>query len=353
MLPRIAVAFALALLAGCTSTEGGFHLSWQEQHAHTSASLRGVSAVDAETCWASGSGGTFLRTTDGGENWTTGSVPGAEELDFRDVHAFDANTALLLSAGSPGEVWRTINGGRTWTRTHRDTTEDVFFDALSFGDSKRGMAFSDPVDDAFLLVATEDAGMTWNRVDPARLPDPIEGEAGFAASGTCLAALGKNRVWVGTGGSAARVLRTTDAGATWSVAATPLRQGEASSGVFSVAFLDAKRGIVVGGDYSRPDEREGTAAFSTDGGATWRLARGQPGYRSCVALAPVARPRMALAIGKEGASLSLDVGATWEPVDLPGHYALSFAPRAHGGAAVGWAVGVDGRVTRVELRTGG
>ena len=349
----IVLALALALLAGCSSVEGGFRLSWQAQHAHTSASLRGVSAVDATTCWASGSGGTFLRTTDGGETWITGSVPGAEELDFRDVHAFDANTALLLSAGSPGEIWRTEDGGQTWTRTHSDTTEDVFFDALGFGDRRHGMAFSDPVDGAFLLLSTTDAGRSWNRVDPARLPPPIDGEAGFAASGTCLAALGKRRIWVGTGGSAARVLRTTDGGASWSVAATPLRQGEASSGVFSVAFLDAKRGIVVGGDYNRPQEREGTAAFTTDGGATWRLAVGQPGYRSCVALAPVARPRMALAIGKEGASLSLDVGATWEPIDLPGHYALSFAPRARRGTAVGWAVGADGRVTRVELRTGG
>ncbi|MEE8467408.1 MAG: YCF48-related protein, partial [Planctomycetota bacterium] len=338
MRPRFALAFTSALLSGCTSTEGGFRLSWRPQHAHTSASLRGVSAVDAETCWASGTGGTFLRTTDGGRTWTSGSVPGAQELDFRDVHAFDANTALLLSAGSPGEVWRTTDGGQTWRRTHRDTSEGVFFDALGFGDSKRGMAFGDPVDGSFLLLRTTDAGTSWKRVDPMRLPAPIDGEAGFAASGTCLAALGKKRIWVGTGGSAARVLRTTDGGASWSVAATPLRQCEPSSGVFSVAFLDAQRGIVVGGDYSRPLEREGTAAFTTDGGATWRLARGQPGYRSCVALAPVARPRMAVAIGKEGSSLSLDAGETWEAVDLPGHYALSFAPRARRGTAVGWAV---------------
>ena len=151
MRPRIALTLTCALLAGCSSTEGGFRLSWRAQHAHTSASLRGVSAVDADTCWASGSGGTFLRTTDGGEHWTSGFVPGAEELDFRAVHAFDANTALLLSAGNPGEVWRTEDGGQHWTRTHRDTRQGVFFDALGFGDRRHGMAFSDPVEGAFLL----------------------------------------------------------------------------------------------------------------------------------------------------------------------------------------------------------
>src|SRR6202035_4327045 len=66
---------------------------WNPQKSNTTASLHGLSIVNANVVWASGTGGTFVRTTDGGETWQAGTVPGGEKLDFRDVYAVDGKTA--------------------------------------------------------------------------------------------------------------------------------------------------------------------------------------------------------------------------------------------------------------------
>nr|MBA3916599.1 glycosyl hydrolase [Terriglobales bacterium] len=92
----------------------------------TTENLRGVSAASPLVVWASGTHGTYLRTTDSGNTWTVRQVPGAEALDFRDVEAFGSNLAYLLSAG-PGDqsrIYKTRDGGRTWVLqfTNREPT---------------------------------------------------------------------------------------------------------------------------------------------------------------------------------------------------------------------------------------
>jgi photosystem II stability/assembly factor-like uncharacterized protein len=87
--------------------------TWAPQTSNTRASLRGVSAVDSRTVWASGSGGTYLATTDGGVTWRAGKVPDAETLDFRGIRAMDARTVYLLSSG-PGDksrIYKTRDSG--------------------------------------------------------------------------------------------------------------------------------------------------------------------------------------------------------------------------------------------------
>src|ERR1700752_3145272 len=90
---------------------------WVKQEVATDAAFRGLSVVNAKVVWASGTKGTFIRTVDGGAHWQGGTVPGAADLDFRDVAAFDANTAYLMAAG-PGEasrIYKTIDGGANWS----------------------------------------------------------------------------------------------------------------------------------------------------------------------------------------------------------------------------------------------
>jgi len=194
----LALFAPLLLLPACLAPTP--RITFTEQHAPTRMSLRGVSAVSPEVCWASGANGTFLRTIDGGENWAVGVVPLAEELDFRDVEALDANTAVLMSAGQPAELWLTEDGGLTWDRRLQMDVEGAFLDAMAF-EGSRGLAWGDPLDGNFLALASEDGGRTWRRVG-ATLPTPEEGEAGFAASGTCVARRG-HQIWIGTGGGAA------------------------------------------------------------------------------------------------------------------------------------------------------
>lgn len=126
---------------------------WTVQVSGTKARLRGLCVVSGEVAWASGTGGAFLRTIDGGKTWRAGTVPGASSLDFRDVHADGDKTALMLSIG-PGEqsrIFKTADGGATWTIIYVNRDPKGFLDAIAFWDRDHGLAFGDPVDGRFVV----------------------------------------------------------------------------------------------------------------------------------------------------------------------------------------------------------
>src|SRR5689334_8216067 len=200
---------------------------WTLQTSGVTARLRGVSAVSERVAWASGSGATVLRTTDGGATWNKLDVTN-EALDFRDIDAIDAQTAYVLSIGNgpASRIYKTTDAGATWTMQFKNDDPKAFLDAMSFWDAERGIVFGDSVDGHFYLLATENGGRTWTRVAASSLPPALESEGAFAASGTNIAVFGKTHAWIGTGGAAkARVLRTTDRGRTWQLADTPVAAG--------------------------------------------------------------------------------------------------------------------------------
>lgn len=323
---------------------------WVAQTSGVSVRLRGVSAVDARVAWVSGAGGTYARTTDGGRTWRAGQVPGAAELDFRDVDAFDADTAYLLAIGE-GErsrIYKTTDGGARWTLQFQNRRAGAFYDCMAFWDGRRGIAVSDPVDGRFLVVRTDDGGRNWKEIDPSGMPAALAGEGGFAASGTCVAVGGKFDAWFGTGGpEGPRVFRSADGGRTWVAARAPLSAGKAA-GVFSLGFRDARRGAAVGGDYTKEQEAAGNAALTFDGGRTWQAvadATRPRGYRSCVAYVPGTRGRKLVAVGPSGSDYSPDGGLTWRSIGKEGFHAVSFARRG----AAAWAVGENGRIARFDF----
>ncbi|WP_425276361.1 WD40/YVTN/BNR-like repeat-containing protein, partial [Streptomyces carpinensis] len=173
--------------------------------------FRGLSAVSRNTAWVAGSGGTVLRTTDGGRNWRNVSPPGAADLEFRDVEAFDARRAVVLAIGEgeASRVYRTDDGGATWTESFRNTDAHAFYDCLAFFDHRHGLAMSDPVNGRFRILSTSDGGRSWKVLPEQGMPRAQDGEAGFAASGQCLVTAGPRDVWLATGGGAhARVLHS-------------------------------------------------------------------------------------------------------------------------------------------------
>src|SRR5919109_5373606 len=168
----------LLLLIGVSLPDSGFYLRTPDffpQTSRTTARLRGVSAVDAKVAWASGSNGTYLKTVDGGATWQAATVPGAESLDFRDVEAFDASTAYLISIGEgeKSRIYKTTDGGRDWKLQFTNHNPKAFFDAMAFWDADRGIALSDPVDGRFLIIRTSDGGATWKEIDPAGIPPAL------------------------------------------------------------------------------------------------------------------------------------------------------------------------------------
>lgn len=340
---KINLAFQLTLLLFACFAVSTADAQWSKHSVGTKASLRGLSVVSENVIWASGAGGTFLKTVNGGKIWTIGKVPDADKLDFRDVEAFSAEEAYLLSIGE-GEnsrIYKTSDGGATWRLQFKNSNPKAFFDAFAFWDSKHGMAMSDPVDGKYLLIETKD-GENWSIVGNEKMPAAKTGEAAFAASGTCILSYGDNDIFLVTGGQDARVFRSHNRGLSWFVAETPLTRGTAGSGIFSIAMFDKKHGVIVGGNYEKPGETGNNLALTNDGGKTWRAGKGLSGYRSGVTFID---KKTIIAVGSSGSDLSKDGGKTWENLDRENYNAV----RAKGRKAI-WAVGANGLVSKYSFK---
>jgi len=336
---RIAVFIALLTGVGVSAAP-----TWTAQASGVTSRLRGVSAVSDRVVWASGANATVLRTADGGESWQKLTVPDAAALDFRDIDAVRDRVAYVLSIGNgnSSRIYKTVDAGATWTLQFTNTDEKAFFDAMAFWDADRGAAFSDSVDGHFVILLTTTGGRTWTPVPPQALPPALPGEGAYAASGSNVTVQGPQLVWIGT--TAGRVLRSSDGGRSWSVTTTPVATGP-SAGIFSIAFADRTRGIVVGGDYRREGDAA-TAGVTVDGGRTWTARAGLTGFRSVVKYVPRAATPSVLAVGPSGADYSVDDGRSWRSVEGKGFDAFSFAPSGR----VGWGVGDNGRIARLLWR---
>jgi photosystem II stability/assembly factor-like uncharacterized protein len=321
------------------------------QSSGTTALLQAVSVVDSEVVWVSGHQGTYARSTDGGATWHAAVVPGADSLQFRDVHAVDANTAYLMSAGN-GElsrIYKTTDGGANWRLQFTNHEPKAFYDCMAFWDADHGIAMSDEVGGHFPIIATDDGGRSWKPVSRSALPPALPGEGSFAASGSCVATRAPGLAWIGTGNSsAARVLRTSDRGRSWSVATTPLPSAE-GVGLASVAFRDDLHGVAMGGSMLDTSARGDDVAITSDGGRSWSTV-GRAPIASAIyggSYVPGMRSPTLVAVGPGGAAASFDEGHSWVMVDTTAYWAVAFASPSSG-----WAVGPRGRIKRLALVSG-
>ena len=387
MLKRSLFAILISTFAGLgfAQENGEVHQpKLRPQKSGTTQRLIAVSPVNSRVVWAAGAGGTYAVTTDGGENWKSAVVPGAENLQFRDVYAVSDKEAYLMSIGTNTtdfRIYKTIDRGATWTIQFTNETVNAFYDCFAFWNVRRGITHSDSVNGVFPDIRTTN-GRTWQSI-AANMPPALSGEASFAASGTCIATEGERNAWIATGGSTiARILATRDGGDTWAAYDTPLVSSPTAGGI-SVAFRDAWHGILGGGDLASNNFAE--TATSDDGGRTWTLTskppvkgaifclayvRGQchrhvadsPEHhqqfdRSChhdneefdndheydrtVVITAETEPNF-----KSGAAAwSPDEGRTWFQLpEVSGYWAVAFAnPRA------GWFVGNGGQILKIRF----
>jgi photosystem II stability/assembly factor-like uncharacterized protein len=277
--------------------------------------FRGLSVVNDRVIWICGNGGFVCRSEDGGQTFDTMRVAGFETSDFRDIEAFDDRTAVVMAAGAPAVILRTADGGRKWKTVFRDDRPEVFLNGMDFWDDKRGLAFSDPVDRKLLLLATANGGASWKEMPYRDRPQVQDGENGFAASGTSLRAVGEGHAFIGTGGRAAHVFTSADYGKTWSKKPCPVRKGK-TAGIFSLAFKDARTGVIIGGDYENDTASAANCLLTYNGGANWKPPLVSPrGYRSCV---EYINQTTLVATGPTGTDYSRDGGNTWKPVSSAG-----------------------------------
>lgn len=316
------------------------------QTSNTDVLLIAVSPVSDRVVWVSGARGTYVRTTDGGATWVAGRVPGADSLQFRDVHAVDAKTAYLLSIGngSQSRIYKTTNAGGNWTLQFTNPDSAGFYDCMDFWDARRGIVIGDALGGDIAMLRTTDGGAHWTRIPPKSLPPAQPNEGSFAASGTCLVTKPGGHAWlVASNADHGRVLHTADYGATWSVDTLPITV-RAGSGPQSIAFRDTRHGMALGGGTSA-QPTDDFIATTSDGGKTW-VKRASPVLKTGVwggVYVPGATKPTAVAVGPAGASWSNNDGATWTPIDSLNYWSVGFAsPRA------GWAVGTQGKITKLS-----
>ncbi len=322
----------------------------------TDALIQAFSEGEDGAIWAGAHRGTWLRSTDGGVTWEVGVVEGHESLQFRNLAAFDANTAVLVSAGSgdASRIFRTEDGGATWTETFVLGEPDGFLSCAAFVDRDRGIVFGDTFDGALYILRTADGGRTWSRLPTDGLPAPAggpgEAEGGFAASGTCAVAGDGETIHVATGNAnPSRLLTSDDAGATWRAVELPV-DGGASRGAATLAWRPDGTMFAMGGTIGRGPQ-DVRVARSFDGGDTWRardhLAFDGPVYGSAF----VPGGGSVVAAGPDGLIHSPDLGETWRRVSDETWWAVFFPRSAPGGAVTGFAGGPGGRLARVRLQS--
>jgi photosystem II stability/assembly factor-like uncharacterized protein len=342
---RTLILLAAVFFQSCNSISTSSFTITEHQTGMT-GSMRGVDVVNKKTVWISGSGGEFCTTSDGGENWKKGVVEGAEDLDFRDVHGFSSEVAVLMSAG-PGNasrIYKTEDSGESWRLCYTNQEPEGFFDGFDFFDQKTGVMFSDPVDTYLNLLFTEDGGESWKRFQGDELPMIGKGEYAFAASGTSLRYDDGGGIWLVTGGSVSRIWHTVKLGKKWEIWDSPSIQGDAAEGLFSIAPRSSLRVVAVGGNYVKMDLTGANVIRQHRAGqVNWEVPKGseEVPFMECVRW--ISNYDL-LACGPPGVWYSSDNGINWEPLFENGFHAMDVSESGR----TAWLAGNNGSVSQIR-----
>ncbi len=266
-------------------------------------SLRGLSVVTNKVVWVSGSEGTVGKSTDGGTTWKWIKVKGFEKTDFRDIEAFDDKIAVIMGIAAPAYILRTTDGGDNWTTVYENKTKGIFLDAMEFWNRESGIVIGDPIDNKFFIARTFDGGKKWQELPPQNYPVADSGEACFASSGTNIRKLNQQEAVFISGGIKSRLfIRDKKFN-------LPFVEGKNSTGANSIAVKNNNTMIVVGGDFMAKEDTTGNCAITLDGGKTFTKPATPPhGYRSCVEY--LSKTTWA-SCGLTGVDISTDEGNNW------------------------------------------
>ena len=330
------------------------------------ASFRGLSVVNDNIVWVSGSAGTVGRSVDGGENWTWMTVKGFEKTDFRDIEAFDDKAAIIMGIASPAYILKTTDGGNIWKLMYENKDTSMFLDAMEFWDEKNGIVIGDPINNKIFIARTFDGGNSWKAVPDIQrrifnssstsvtgggtvwhtssitvtmknVADVDKGEACFASSGTNIRVISKNEVSFVTGGLSS-YLYIQDRKIN-----LPIIQGKESTGANSMAAKNKKTLIVVGGDFTTKDSTTKNCFITTDGGKTFSApVVGPHGYRSCVEYLD---KKNWISCGLNGVDYSIDEGQNWNWISKESFHACRKAKK---GKAVYFSGG-GGRIGKLIM----
>jgi photosystem II stability/assembly factor-like uncharacterized protein len=265
----------------------------------------------------------------------------AKYTDLRDIHVLSDSSILAMGIASPGHIWKIKKGETEWRKVYSNMDSLVFMDGMDFWNDSVGLVYGDPLSGYHFILKTTNGGETWSRIPQENIPENLEVEAGFAASGTGIVCKENGTAYIGLGGDKARVLISKDYGENWTVVETPMLHGSGGKGIYSMAFKDATNGIAVGGNWGNPT-CDSSKIYTSDAGLTWHLSEGIQHYRSCVTYV---QDDTYISTGTSGTDISYNGGANWTILDSTGFNAILFNENLKG-----VAIGSFGRIAEVELR---
>lgn len=298
----------------------------------TKASIRGLSIVDDNTIWASGSNGYFARSIDGGKTFTWKQIAGYEKREFRDIEAFDANIAVAIAIDIPAIIVKTTDGGNTWKEVFKDTTTGMFLDAMDFDDKGNGVIVGDPIKGQLFFAETNDYGNIWTSHFGVRVSD---GEALFAASGSNIKLIDGSKYYV-TGGTKSRLFLNNDA-----IDLNEIVQGKETTGANSIA-VNKTNVIIVGGDFSNDTIAHNNCVLYDVKSKHFTVPETSPhGYRSCVIFI---NDQQLICCGTSGVDVSGDGGLNWKLITKTGFHVCAKAKK---GSTV-FLAGGNGRIAKLN-----
>ena len=341
---RLHIAHCLLPIACCLLQIACFSQTIKVLTPASKISFRGLSVVDDNTVWVSGTNGTIGRSTNGGSNWKWLPIKGFENTDFRDIEAFDSMNAVIMGVAAPAYILKTTDGGETWKVVFENKDKEMFLDAMEFWNEESGIVIGDPVnkntaspDGRFFISRTFDGGATWKEIPEKYMPEADSGEACFASSGTNVRALSLQEAVFISGGLHARLFIRD------SRIELPILQGKNSTGANSIAVKDPRTFIIVGGDFTTKDSTTKNCVITTDQGKNFTEPTIPPhGYRSCVEWLS---KKKWICCGLNGVDYSTDDGKTWTWINKDGFHVCRKAKK---GKAVFFAGG-SGRIGKLIM----
>lgn len=268
-----------------------------------SNSFRGLSVVNDSILWVSGNNGIIGISNNAGKTFEWKKIIGYEKTDFRDIEAFDAQSAIVMAVGEPAILLKTIDAGQNWTKVYENNTKGMFLDAMDFLDNQNGVVIGDPIDGRVFLAKTKDGGTTWKEIKKRKLPKLLDGENFFAASGGNIKMLSKHKNVFVSGGIQSHLYRNKKFNP------IPFINGRVTCGANAIAMKDHKNWMIVGGDYTNKDAFEPNVFFTDDAGTSFEKPIVLPrGYRSGV---EYLNENSWIICGLSGVDISDDNGKTW------------------------------------------
>lgn len=264
-----------------------------------------ISFADAANGIAAGSGGTMLRTEDGGDTWQDVSNPSFNPWDYYTSIAYLSPT-VLMAAASNGMFYRSADRG-------------VSFDLLFTEDSAgilSGMHFIN--EDTGWLTAniTSTNQETWISTYHQVIYKTLDGGLSWDSSNTVLPSTedyslnrSLNDIKFLNGnigyavGAIGTIYKSIDGGLTWTLQ-TNIPSSETTKAIKSISIVDENI-VFVSGD-------EGMVMKTVDGGATWNLTNtGLPGGFTRFEKILMLDASQGMTFANGNVYTTLDGGASW------------------------------------------